>query len=178
MSGSHSWEAPGAHTWEGPSDNESSGGEGDTITRASAGSELFEMLVSLRRCGKLGSRDVCLLAYWAHHAGAVGAVALLALHPNASSGNYQRHFDCAVGFDAKSDRYTTLQVPGHAGHDLSRVLHDVAALPPHEALVEEMLEDASMEAELRQALESSSLPRAYMNSSGIATLWYTQWPCT
>ena len=68
-----------------------------TVTVAAR--EFMECLVSLRLTGRLSSKEVCGLAFWASKSGATGDCHKLAKHPFfKSTGHYQEHFDKAMGF--------------------------------------------------------------------------------
>lgn len=155
----HAWEARPAHNWDATTDDSDS--SGDALTPEDAGRELVDMLVSMRLNGRISAREACVLAHWAHCAGAVGDVKVLGFRPGAASGSYQRHFDMAVGYGDDKDRFTTIAVPGHAPHDLSRTVHHVSVWPPHEAIAEELGADGTVLAELREAVVAHSLPPAY-----------------
>ena len=71
------------HSWE----NESSGPEeaGEAAIQEAAGVQLVELLVALMWSANLSARTICILAYWAHRAGAVGGVSELAVAPGKQS---------------------------------------------------------------------------------------------
>lgn len=115
----HSWEERRAYAWDDTTDESESESGDAALTPEEAGRELADMLISMRLNGRLSAREACVLAHWAYRAGAVGEVKVLAFKPGGASGNYQRHFDMAVGYGAGKGRFTAIAIPGHAPHDLS-----------------------------------------------------------
>ena len=71
-------------------------------TAATAGIDLADCLVFLKNKGKLSARDVCVLAYYAQHAGVTGPAVQYAFRPDAPSGHFQRHLDSVLGVSGRS----------------------------------------------------------------------------
>ena len=70
--------------------------EEDEDSAEYGGKMLFDLLVGLLINGALSAHRVCLIAWWASQAGAVG-VQDLRFRPGAPTGHYQRKLDRALG---------------------------------------------------------------------------------
>ena len=168
------WEEP---DFAGDSSSDSSEEDQFNQSQPRAGRELVDLLIYLRLAGKLSARVVCVLAWWAHRAGACGGVAELGKHPYLrSTGQYQRHFDAHVNFTTGRRRQAKLKVPGHAPHFNRRVLHEIAVRPPHEALHDELVGDENAEVVLREALHERSLPPSYWQHPIVRKSAVPVWP--
>ena len=114
------------------------GGDDDEPAVATPGDEFASMLATLYLESKLSAQSVCLLSYYATEAGMRGPANRFAAKPGKSTGDYSRLLSKALDFQAVDKRMYTIRVPGHTKHDLARAVHEVVALPPHEALDEEL----------------------------------------
>lgn len=133
------------------------------ITAPEAGEELFLTLVEFKLRGLLSARQTCVLAFWASRAGAVGPASEIALRPEKSSGEYSRHFDKVVAGSTNSDaELYKVPLARRARSDASRLMGEIPMVLPHEALMEELLEDSCAEDAVKAALAERELPPAYM----------------
>ena len=93
----------------------------DRVGPQEAGRELGDFIIELKQRGTLSAKQACVLAFWAHKAGAIGIVAKLAYSPDKQSGRFSRHFDAVVGCGPSALDFYTLQTPGHSRHRANRV---------------------------------------------------------
>ena len=133
-------------------------------TPASAGEALVELLTSLKYAGTLSAHNVCLIAYWAHRAGACGLVSRLGKAPGAASGAYSAHFDKVIGHrDVERDLYY-MDVPAYKKCDATRVLRSIPVFPPHEILDDDVAAGGEgVLEELRRSVAAREWPPAYYN---------------
>jgi hypothetical protein len=88
------------------------------------------------------------------------AIRKFSFRPNAPTGHYQRKMDTVLGFARERRRLYNVAVPGHAKHDLSRTVHSIPCIPPHEAIAE-LMQDADFHVDLADRLARDALPPAY-----------------
>ena len=88
-----------------------------------AGENLGEFLITNVLLGKMNAKDCCTVSYWAKHAGVEGVVSELALHPSSPTGHFKRRFDEVIGAASFGSRTINLNVPGHSGATMGRVIH-------------------------------------------------------
>lgn len=69
----------------------------ENVTSDVAAEELGGMLLELKLTNALSARQCCVLAFWAHRAGAKGLVEKLGMAPDKNTGAYSRHFDKVIG---------------------------------------------------------------------------------
>lgn len=122
-----------------------------------------DYLLDLRLRGKIASKDVCLLSWFAWKGGLSdsGAAARLAFRPGAPSGHYQRHLDSATQMSSKVEDAYIAQVPAFdAAHDGRFKLH-MPFLPLHESLQSELEADESIASKWADSVSSSEWSRAY-----------------
>ena len=92
----------------------------------------------------LSAMSLCILMHWAVSAGVQGFVKRLAMKPGKQTGKYSRKVKRVLQFDMHDKRLCKLSVPTYKKYSLSRSVHDIWVLPPHEALHEEVVhEDAA-----------------------------------
>jgi hypothetical protein len=127
-------------------------------TPEQAGENLSQMLLAMLSSGKLCARDVCVLAHWAHFAGAVGDVDVLKYPPDAQTGSYQRHLDRALRFQERKGTFYYVRVPAHDQWDLGRSLHNLAACPAHELLHAEFVDNPDLASHLANQLRTGNIP--------------------
>ena len=120
--------------------------------------ELLDMYFGQK---KMSAKSLCCLCWWAAKAGAVGQVHELKYRPGAQTGQFQKHLDRALGMELSSEKYVTLDVPGHSKYDVSRSVHRTPVLPPHEALHSELGEDPSLLDQLAEWVARDEFPAAY-----------------
>jgi hypothetical protein len=162
---SHSWER--AHTFAAPlapdagwqSDSDSDG----VPSKIEAGAEFMSILLDLKASGKLSARDICVLAFYAKHAGLDSPATKLALGPHSPTGHYQRHIDRVLGLNTRlvEDEYL-LPVPSFDKHALSRIVVDCPALPPHESLEAEIRGCPSLRGDLATAVDAGDWHDLYI----------------
>ena len=90
--------------------------------RRTAGANLVDVLLWLRMSGKLQAKWVCIIAHWAHFAGAEHGVNDIRMRPGESSGNYQKRLDRVQGFNVYEKGLAKLSVPSWAPHCAARVV--------------------------------------------------------
>ena len=163
----HCWESDqpaSSHAWEqGEADSDMEGEDpADPHTdKDAAAAEFVDMLVGMYMLSQISAQDLCVACYWAHKAGMPGVAKLYAMRPGASSGNYQRHLDIAMGFgDVKSTFYQVRTV-GHPKGDVRRQELTLAMLPVHELLDDEMSETTGARTQLEEAIIAEKLPPIY-----------------
>ena len=119
-----------------------------------AGQDLADFLLRLKANGRLSARDVCVLSYYAKHAGAVGPVGYMAFRVDAPTGHYNRHLRQVLHLEEEVSGSYSLSVPGHDKFELERTTHQIPTMPPHEVLADEVQQDdgsmvAKLQADLR-----------------------------
>ena len=117
----------------------------DNLTAKRAGELLVDMLCDLNESGKLSTMNMCLLAFYANKAGAIGEVGAIGMAPGKRSGAYQRHIDQLTQYKDTEQDYYDLRVPGHGKYDLGRFVRAMPVRPAHEDLHNEFLETPNLE---------------------------------
>lgn len=124
-----------------------------------SGQVLAEMLVELKHHGAISATTACLIAYWAHKAGACGPVSALGTKPGQHSSAYSRAFDKYTGLGLQSAHLYNLPCARRVKYDVSRRFEALPFLVPHEAFAEELILDAdTLVAATRQAEERNEMP--------------------
>ena len=132
------------------------------ISQGQAGRNLVDLLLYLRIAGKLQSNYVCVIAHWAHLAGAEGELNEIAWPPGKASTRYQKVLDKAMGFETQTEEeQLLLETPCWAPHLAERVVESIRVSAPHEVLQAELEEDEGVAACLRDAHAEGLLPQAY-----------------
>ena len=142
---------------------EPSGSEADD-PGPSPGEDLVEYMVELLNERTLNARQFCTVMYYAGRAG-VREAAPYGLQPGAQSGHYQRKLSAVMPASRDRKAYYTVDVPGHSKHDLSRTIHQVPTLPPHECIVDDM-GATGFETRLRECI-GGGLPAAYWEHPAV-----------
>jgi hypothetical protein len=163
-SSSHSWEQP-LHSW----DNEDAdnldgwGGEcsDDDVEEepATPGGELVSYMFGLLMAGTLNSQQFCIAMHYAH-LGGITEARPYAFPPGKSSGHYSRHLIPFIGSVEERAWLYELDVPGHRKTEMSRTVHTIQVMPPHEILAEAMQAPAYLE-KVGEFLASTTMPPAY-----------------
>jgi hypothetical protein len=168
MPASASWESwDAAPSWASvgqQGDAEDSDDELDLSTVAPdvAGEFFSDLLVDLKCRGLLNATHACVLAFWAHKAGAQGPASSLAFPPgNPNTGAYSRHFDAATGAGTKGMNFYPLPLGRRPKFDAMRRFDSVPCRLPHELLLEELQANGRALEELEQALANHDLPDKY-----------------
>ena len=100
-----------------------------------------------------------IICWWAAKAGAVGPVNAYALGPNSQTGAYQRHVDRCLGLDKSADDSYVIQAPRCDKFDVSRSVHDIPVVLPHEALHDELTDTPQVLKDLQSLVDHDALPR-------------------
>jgi len=131
--------------------------------QALAAEALLEFMISLKRKGSLKAKAVCILAYWIHTAGQAGvdACAAFAMSPDSQSGQFSVHLDLVLGLDRKDPRLYELHLPVYSRHSMGRDVQTIYALPPHEALEQEVLDHPEVLQQHQEALDEGNMPPNY-----------------
>lgn len=132
-----------------------------------AGDELFEMLFRLKATNVLSAKQACVLAFWAHRAGACGPVRCLALAPDRQSGKFSRRFDDACGTSGKPDGLYSAPLALKVRHDAARVWDTIPIRTPLEALEAELEGSPEPKAELQRAIEADEMPPAFKRHPAV-----------
>ena len=119
-------------------------------TPQEAGDELAHLLVNLKARGHISAKECCTLAYWAAAAGAVGPVKDLALRPGQTGGVHQRKVLAYMQVGKDLPLYA-VPAPGHDRGTADRVVHELAMMPPHEAIAAELAKNPQTLEEIRRA---------------------------
>ena len=140
------------------------------VDATAAGEELFEMLVSLKLEGNISAKQCCVLAFWAHKAGACGDVSNLQLRPDQQSGQYSHRFDKVATGSPRDQNHYFVKLGRRLRHDASRAFTPIATQPIHEALAQQMMadKDASLVEALRSARAKGELPPLYTEHPVVA----------
>jgi len=105
----------------------------DAVTPAGSGERLSELLLAmLYSGGKMSAQRLCIIAYWAQRAGAVG-VESLAFAPGKQTGAYQKHLDSMLGTKPKNMETYKLPLPRYLKSELCRSVVDEDVLLPQQA---------------------------------------------
>ena len=110
----------------------SSEDEGRIPSPKKAAALLLEFITSLYMSGLITGKSFCIVCFYAFCAG------LEAFKPygkppgDVNTGNYQKHCDRAFGYKLKRKGLYKIGVPGNSLRGLTRKVHDVWVLPPHE----------------------------------------------
>ena len=118
-------------------------------------------MIKLRLEGKLSAKNVCLLAHWAHAAGAIGPCGSIAMAPGSPSGHYQRKLDKYLGTANDEKDLYWLSLPGKEKCDASRCALQHPVRPPHEALNEEVAGDTKFPSQVEQAVKEEEWATNY-----------------
>jgi hypothetical protein len=125
-----------------------------------AGKGLVEVLLDLHLSGKLKANQTCIIAWWAHKAGAFGDCSALGMGPGKASGGYQRHLDSFLGHIDPTETYE-IKVPGHDKYDIGRATQTICVANPHERLMEEFTETPDLSFRLAELRDAKLLPDSY-----------------
>lgn len=125
-----------------------------------AGRELSDYLLSLKHKAVISAEVCCVIAYYAHAAGAAG-LEDLAYPPSSQSGKFQEHLDNMLKFgDAEMEFYKVV-VPSSSRHTAFRSYDPIYMLPPHEAVQRMLVEVPDMATRVQEAHRADMLPPYY-----------------
>ena len=136
------------------------------MSRKEMGEALAEMLMRIKYQHRpLYAKDVCILAYLAHGAGATGPVEKLRFRPDAPSGHFQRHLDSVLAVPGASEFTQPVEMPVHAGWgDGARIMERRPMVPFHEELSKQLADDPRIFDKLASMHELKKLPPSYYDS--------------
>jgi hypothetical protein len=171
----HDWEepdAPVAHAWDDDRDGDDEGWgnafsddeNGPADPRAIAALEFLDILGAMFMESKISAQSYCLLCFYASKAGVGGDVNKHGMGPGRPSGHYSRHLKTVFGFGAFSPLHYTMDVPGHAKHDLSRTSHALQVVPPHELVAADIIAKPELIGKLQTAFDNHDLPPTYYDN--------------
>ena len=174
--GSSSWETIGSASWAGIGSQTGFQEEGDevefdysAIPAATAEEELISMIVELKLKGTLSAKEACTLCFWASRAGAGGEAGKLGLRPDCQSGRYSAHFDSWIGVSTKGGDLYEMKVGLQKKHSCSRTFEPFPVRLAHEGLLEERMEDDSMDLQLEEAISNGEMPPKYFHHPLVRT---------
>ena len=134
------------------------------LAREAAQVELANQLIALKTSGKLSARDVCVLMWWAKHAGLPeGPATAFAFTPaTTQTGHFNRHFNVALGMDTDLEGSYNLRVPGPTAVDFDSNAAYVPCLPPHESLEQELADTPGLQDQLAATIANREWSSQHM----------------
>ena len=129
----------------------------DDLRGAEAGDELADFLLELHYAGRMSAKTLCIIAWFATHAGAQGSIDKLALKPSSSSGHFQRKVDRSQGVNLRDHRFYLINTAGRRKWDVSRAVYQTPMRLPHEVIESELQSDLGISKQLDPSLEKGSL---------------------
>lgn len=146
--------------------------ETDPPKGSAAGDVLAEFLMTMHLAGKLSAKSLCVIAYWASRAGAKGKIQEYSYRPEDPwIGHYQAKVDRVNGLKVSEMRKTRyhMRVPGLAKWDFSRSSHHMPVSLPHEALLEEIMENPGLLEEAKQKRANGHWPEVFYSHPVVRT---------
>ena len=127
--------------------------------QSEAGDRLFSYMIDLLESGsRVTARVVCVVGYWAALAGARGKFGSRSMHPQSSSGKFQKLLDVVMkSADSKGILYN-LDLPGYSRSELGNSVITVPVAPAHERLVQDVMDDPLLPERLRTMEANKQLP--------------------
>jgi len=105
----------------------------DKLSPEECGERMSELLLSMLYSGsKVTAVKLCIIAYWAQRAGAVGVEAL-AFAPGKQTGQYQKHLDSKLGTRPRDLDTYKLELPRYLKTELCRSVVEEDVLMPQQA---------------------------------------------
>ena len=131
-----------------------------------------EQLLKLKYRGTLSAKSVCILAYLAAGAGAVGPAKDVGCRPAA--GHFQRRIDDSTLFKVEPERTYDVRVPRHDRLENDRVVTEIPFVPPHESIEEELAASVAAADTLATMCREQELhPNMFPASSGtLECTWH------
>jgi len=134
----------------------------DAVGPLEAEQHLVAFLIHSVMTGAMPAKTACIVCFWAKLAGLTGPVSTLALSPDtASLGHFSRKLRRAAKIGADK-RIIHIDCPGHSKSTMSRVVHKLAVVPPHEVLSEEVATSSTLSSDLAAAVRDDAMPPQYM----------------
>lgn len=120
------------HPWERPGYNDESSEDeaGPESEREAAAVKFLDILIDLYLSSVISAKTFATVCYYAALAGMPGDVSRYSYKPGASSGNYQKHLDKAMGFDKSKAKFYELQIPGYPRSEAGRAIMAMPMRPP------------------------------------------------
>ena len=128
----------------------------EELTPHQAGVEFAELLLHLKAKGKLSAKDVCSLSWYAAGARIHGPANDMWLHPESSTGHFQRKLDSICGFGKHLSGGYTLPVPGVSRGSEDEEVREtlmLPCLPMHEVLQHELDENPQIEQQCKDSID-------------------------
>ena len=154
------------HPWDDDSDDSrssaSTDSEDDAPPSQRKAAKLFvEYILSMYMVGMISAKTFCTICYYASLAG-IEAASPYGRGPSKNTGRYQAYLDRVLGFKKYDRALYEIEIPGVGRRGLSRVVHKMSVMNPHEALAEELRGDGGMiEQRLDGLAQSGGLPPCY-----------------
>ena len=168
MSLQRAWDtdSPGpSHRWECDDEEYLAQLSDDEVDPMIAAAKEFEDgLLELYMLSQISAQHFCTLCFWAHKAGMNGNVASYGLKPGCNSGAYQRHLDRVLGIHATKQKVYTVKTVGQPRNDVARGPIEVAMLPIHEVVDEELTATRSAAVQFQEAVDERRFPPAYWSN--------------
>ncbi len=89
--------------------------------------------------------------------------------PGAQSSSYHKKLVKCLGFDVLDERLQWIDVPGYRRSDRSRASVRLPLVPPHESLVEEVLDDPDILAKVNDATDDDDWYEDYSSNPSVST---------
>ena len=97
----------------------------------------------------------------------MGSCSQLGHKPDQSTGKYSMHFDKFTDFGIRSMDFYQLPVARRLKMDLGRRWDPLPFIPPHEALLDELLLDDTAEQRFQEELESENIPLVWAEREAV-----------
>lgn len=133
-----------------------------------AGENLASLLVDLKLKGILSAKHVCVLAHWATLAGAKGPCKDFAAKPGGQSGSYQQRLNTFLRVEEHAPFYT-VRLPGTDPALAERTTLDMAVMPPHEAISQEVLDDPGILQRAQELAGAEEWGAVYRSHPAVTT---------
>ena len=138
--------------WDGEETSDDEDDEDRDPSEGEGGDMFAEALLLLKMKGKISARDVCVLSYYAKHAGLTGPAVDFAYKPSSPSGHFQRHLDRVLKIDSRvSDAYE-FDVPKFERLRGERTTETIPSLLASEQLAKEVEETPGIQFRLEESL--------------------------
>lgn len=148
----------------------------DTMTPAEMAEEFIDMIVSLKRRGRLSAKEACIICFWATGAGSelskpsskTAQVAYKPYLPEEQTGHYSRHFDSVTVPAGSHNSLSPIEVPVYNKYDGSRSVEQIYAAAAHELLAQEVADNPQLHHQLEAWHSEDQLPQTYFSSPVVA----------
>ena len=137
------------------------------MTLEQAGQQFVDLLIDMKLAGRINATQACIISFWAAKAGARGPCSELGKRPGLQSGKYSMSFDKFTQLGPASMDLYQLPIARRLKMDLGRRWDPLPLIPPHEALLDELLLDDSAEQRFQQELEDDNIPLAWSEHESV-----------